>query len=139
MYLLQSGEPSHPAEWLAEQQETLQERVFTIKPMPRVERLREAMVNRKFAASIDRAHIETRVMKETEGQPIITRRAKVFAAVAREMPIDIHPDDLLVGCPSVRPGYANVSPAEGPAAEEGWFQVPYPSLEPIGVNLRVNS
>ncbi|GAI13063.1 unnamed protein product, partial [marine sediment metagenome] len=67
------------------------DRVLTVKPTPRVERLREAFVRLKATASIDRARIETRVMKETEEEPMVTRRAKVFAAVAREMPIDIYP------------------------------------------------
>jgi len=49
-------------------------------------------------------------MKETVGQPMITRRAKVFAAVVREMPIDIYPDELLVGCASVGPCCYNIDP-----------------------------
>ena len=63
------------------------DRVLTIKPTARVERLREAYLSAKPTASIDRARIETRVMKETEGQPVVTRRAKIFAAIVREMPI----------------------------------------------------
>lgn len=41
---------------------------------------------------------------------MVTRRAKTFAAAVREMPIDILPDDLLVGCTSVRPRCRNVTP-----------------------------
>jgi len=59
------------------------DRVLAMKPTPRVERLREAFVRLKPTASIERARIETRVMKETEGEPMITRRAKVFAAVVK--------------------------------------------------------
>ena len=95
------------------------DRVLTVKPTPRVERLREAFVRLKATASIDRARIETRVMKETEGEPMVTRRAKVFAAVAREMPIDIYPDELIVGFLSVRPWCHNISPADGPDLEAG--------------------
>ena len=93
------------------------DRVLTVKPTPRVEKLREAFVRLKIAASINRARIETRVMKETEGEPMVTRRAKVFAAVAREMPIDIWPDELLVGSTSVRAWCHEISPADGPALE----------------------
>ncbi len=89
---------------------TILDRVLTIKPTPRVEGLREAFLSLKPTASIDRARIETRVMKETEGEPVITRRAKVFAAVVREMPIDIYPDELLVGCTSARQRCNNISP-----------------------------
>lgn len=93
--------------------------VVTTKPTPRVERLRKAFLCLKPTASIDRARIETRVMRETEGEPMITRKAKVFAAIAREMPIDIYPDELIVGCHSVRPWCENVSPADGPDLEAG--------------------
>ena len=68
------------------------DRFFTINPTPRVNKLREALLSLKPTASIDRARIETRVMRETAGESIITRRAKVFAAVVKEMPIYIFPD-----------------------------------------------
>jgi len=86
------------------------ERVLTIKPTPRVNRLREAFLSLKPTASISRARIETRVMKETAADPIILRKAKVFAAVAREMPGDIYPDELFVGCSSVRPRCTDITP-----------------------------
>jgi pyruvate formate-lyase/glycerol dehydratase family glycyl radical enzyme len=93
--------------------------VMTIKPTPRIGRLKEAYLNLKPTASIDRARIETKVMRETEGEPMVKRRAKVFAAVAREMPVEIYPDELIVGCHSVRPYCENVSPADGPNLEAG--------------------
>ena len=94
------------------------DRVITIKPTPRVERLKEVFLQLKATASIDRARIETRVMKETEGEPMITRRAKIFAAVVREMPINIYPDELIVGGVGVRPHCHNVSPMDAPLLEE---------------------
>jgi len=78
---------------------TMLDRVITIKPTPRVERLREAYLSAKPRVSIDKARTETRVMRETEGEPMIARRAKAFAATVREMPIDIYRDDLLVCYP----------------------------------------
>ena len=95
------------------------DRVIEMKPTPRVERLREAFMRLRPTASIDRACIETRVMKETEGEHMVIRRANVFAAIAREMPISIYPDELIVGCHSVRPWCDNISPADGPALEAG--------------------
>ena len=97
----------------------LLDKVLETKPTRRVERLREAFMRLKPTASIDRARIETRVMRETEGQHMVLRRAQVFAAVAREMPIDIYPDELIVGCHSTRPWCDNISPADGPALEAG--------------------
>ncbi|MEE8397733.1 MAG: pyruvate formate lyase family protein, partial [Desulfobacterales bacterium] len=55
---------------------------------------------------------------ETEGEPMVTRRAKVFDGVAREMPINILPDELIVGCFSGKPLCWNVSPANGPGLEK---------------------
>ena len=89
---------------------TLLDRVLTIPPTTRIENLRETFLNTKPTTSIDRARIETRVMKETEGESVITRRAKVFAATVREMPITIYPDQLIVGSIGVRPRSANVTP-----------------------------
>jgi len=93
--------------------------VVAMRPSRRVERLRERLLSLKFTASIDRARIETRVMKETEGETMVTRRAKVFAAVVREMPIDIYPEELISGCLSVRQWCDNVGPADGPGFEAG--------------------
>ena len=84
--------------------------VFTMQPTQRIQRMRAAFLDLKPSASIERARIEARVMKETEGEPMITRRAKVFAAAVREMPIFIGPDELLVGCTSVRPRCGNTFP-----------------------------
>ncbi|MHA2392188.1 MAG: glycyl radical protein [Promethearchaeota archaeon] len=85
--------------------------IFVQEPTSRVEKLREDFLRLKPTASIERARIETRVMKETEGVPVITRRAKVFEAMVREMPICIYPNQLIVGSTSVRPLCNNITPA----------------------------
>ena len=72
--------------------------VITMKMTPRVERLREAFLALEASVSINKLRIETRVMKETQGEPMEVRRAKVFAAFVRETPISIFPDELIVGC-----------------------------------------
>jgi len=81
---------------------TAYERVFAMKPTARVARLREAFLRLERSASLDRARIEAKVMRATVGEPMIARRSKVFAAVLREIPIEISPDDLVVGITSVR-------------------------------------
>jgi len=86
------------------------EKVFSMKPTPKIKRMREGFLSLKPTASIARARIETRVAKETEGQPTITRRARVFAEIAREMPIDIYPEELLVGCSSAGPRCTDIPP-----------------------------
>ncbi|MEE8372106.1 MAG: pyruvate formate lyase family protein [Dehalococcoidia bacterium] len=101
-----------------EKDPTTLESVFTMKPTPRVERMREAFLGFERSVSIVRARIEARVMRETDGQPMILRRAKAFAAAMREMPLDIQPDELVVGSTSVGPRCANIVPGTQVAAQE---------------------
>ena len=58
----------------------------------------------------DRAVILTRVYKETEGEPIITRRAKAFKAICEELPITIRPYELIVGSNAKSPRSCQVFP-----------------------------
>ncbi len=82
---------------ILEKRENLLERVLTAQPTQRVERHRQRYFDRTLVYSIDRDRIEARVMKETEGEPMVTRKAKLFATIVRELPIDIYPDELIVG------------------------------------------
>ena len=75
----------------------LRDRVLTIPPAPRVERLRQRYLDTRNKAVTDVGRILTQVMKETEGEPLVTRRAKAFAAIVRGVPINIYPDELFVG------------------------------------------
>ena len=87
---------------------------------PRVTKLRETHVKLTYdAASINRLRIETRVMKATEGEPMVLRRAKVFAAVARETPTVILPDELIVGHAGVQPLYEDIIPDDIPVLLAG--------------------
>ncbi|MEE8400074.1 MAG: pyruvate formate lyase family protein, partial [Desulfobacterales bacterium] len=67
------------------------------QPTPRVERLRQHYLDTPNKAVIDLGRIVTRVWKETEGEPLISRRAKAFAATVRGVPTNIYPDELFVG------------------------------------------
>ena len=75
----------------------LRERLMATPVSPRVERLRERYLNTRNKAVTDAGRILTRSMRETEGEPLITRRAKAFAAVVRGVPINIYPDEFFVG------------------------------------------
>ena len=81
--------------------------VLEVATIPSVEgrtaRLREAHLKLQATCCLDRLRIETRVMKETEGEPMVIRRAKIFAAATREMPIEIMPDELIIGHAGTRP------------------------------------
>ncbi|MRR18298.1 MAG: hypothetical protein EG826_17795, partial [Deltaproteobacteria bacterium] len=82
-------------------------RLFSIQPTTRFERLRNqymAFSSRPLPLySIDVDRIITRVMRDTEGEAMILRRAKAFAAVVSEVPIEIFPDEPFVGWISGRP------------------------------------
>lgn len=52
---------------------------------------------------------------------MVTRRAKVFAAVVREMPIDIYADELLVGCTGVGPRCTDIVPGGAQASATAAF------------------
>lgn len=53
--------------------------------------------------SIARARLVTRAFRETEGQPLIIRRAHAFETIMREIPIFINEEQLLVGDFGARP------------------------------------
>jgi len=93
---------------------TILDRVLETKPTQRIERLREAFLNGQPTATVDWARIATKAMMGTESEPVITRRAKTFAAIVREMPIDIYPDELLVGRSGAKRHGSNIHPANPP-------------------------
>jgi len=93
--------------------------VVTIKATPRIEKLRNRYLERRYFVSIDKVRIETRIMKETEDEPIEMRRAKVFAAYVRELPISIFPDELIVGYAGNNPRCRYIDPLELERIEAG--------------------
>ena len=52
---------------------------------------------------ICQGRLVTESYKETEGEPIITRRAKAFAHILRNIPIIIRDDELIVGSSTIAP------------------------------------
>jgi len=56
-------------------------------------------------------------MQETEGEQMVIRQAKVFAAIVREMPINIYPDEPFVGWLFCEPRGANLSAGQALAIE----------------------
>jgi len=101
-----------------EREKILRDRVFTIKPSPRVERLRQRYLDTRDKIVIDILRIKTRVMQETEGEPQAIRQAKAFAATVREMPVNIYPDELFVGWLFCEPRGANLSWGQSLALED---------------------
>ena len=79
----------------------LPEEMYEAKPSPKVERLRAEYINAAKRPEPDYNIFSdlaiARVMKQTEGEPMPMRRAKAFAAVVEAAPVDIFPDEPIVG------------------------------------------
>lgn len=76
----------------------------------RTSRLRDATLMVKPKIHSERAVLLTQSMKETEGQPIIIRRAKALEKILNEMTILIRPDELIVGNQAPEPRAAPIFP-----------------------------
>ncbi len=74
-----------------------------IQASPRIEKLRNALFAKMPEIEADRAVLITESYKETEGLPIITRRAKAFKKIAENIPITIREDELIVGSATMAP------------------------------------
>lgn len=77
---------------------------------PRVAKLVEDLYEKMPEIEADRAVLLTQSYKETEGEPIITRRAKGFKRICEELPITIRPGELIVGSNTKAPRGCQVFP-----------------------------
>jgi pyruvate formate-lyase/glycerol dehydratase family glycyl radical enzyme len=76
----------------------------------RTERLKEIQLTSEPAICPERAVLFTKAWRESEGQPILLRRAFGFSSVLREMSIYILPGELIVGNQASEPRAAPVFP-----------------------------
>ncbi len=60
---------------------------------------------------LDTARIETASYKQTEGEPVILRRAHAFRAQCRKLPIQIYENELIVGNRSLLPRMGVIMPS----------------------------
>ena len=74
-----------------------------IPKSPRIQKLVDALYAQMPVIESARARLVTESYKETEGEPIITRRAKAFAHILRNIPIIIRDDELIVGSSTIAP------------------------------------
>ena len=77
---------------------------------PRIELLKEELFRQMPAIEADRAVLLTQSYMETEGEPIVTRRAKAFRRILEGIPVTIRPNELIVGSATVRPRSCQVFP-----------------------------
>ncbi len=91
--------------------------VITMKPTERVARLKQRYLDTQNKVVIDILRIRTEVMKETEGEPRAIQQAKAFAATVRGLPLNIYPDELLVGWLFSEPHGSPLMPGQAVAME----------------------
>ena len=82
----------------------------------RIGRLQERMNARVPTICPERAEIITESFKQTEGEPIVIRRAKAFEAILEQMTVYIEPDSLIVG----NQASANFAAPVFPEYSYGW-------------------
>ena len=74
-----------------------------IPKSPRIQKLVDALYEHMSVIESARAKLITESYKETEGEPIITRRAKAFAHILHNIPIIIRDNELIVGSSTIAP------------------------------------
>ncbi len=80
----------------------------------RIERLKREMLDFRRELSLERAYLYTKSYQATEGEPVITRRAKATAAVMDGVSITIRPGELLGGNRTIKPRSGIASPEMDP-------------------------
>ena len=81
-----------------------------IAKSPRISKLVEALYEKMPRIEADRAVLLTESYKATEGEPLITRRAKAFAHILEHIPITIRDNELIVGSATKAPRGCQVFP-----------------------------
>ena len=81
-----------------------------IEMSPRIPALKDFLFEGRPEISADRAVLLTESYKQTEGQPMVIRRAKAFANILEKLPIVIRPLELIVGSASKAPRGCQVFP-----------------------------
>ncbi len=81
----------------------VKEEYKNIAKSPRIDKLISALYEKMPEIEADRAELITESYKQTENLPIISRRAKAFAHILKNIPITIREDELIVGSATKAP------------------------------------
>jgi len=84
----------------------MEKNLQNINPTERILSLREKTISATRYLSIEQAKIITRVYQKYETLPVILKRAISLAQSLSEMPIEIDPEEMIVGnrTPDIRAG-----------------------------------
>lgn len=81
-----------------------------IKKSDRIEKLKDSLFATKPQIETERAVLLTESYMKTEGEPVITRRAKAFKNICEFLPITIREGELIVGSTTKMPRSTQVFP-----------------------------
>ncbi len=76
---------------------------FRIRKSERIQHLVDNLYAKLPEIEADRAVLLTESYRQTEGEPIISRRAKAFSHILKNIPIIIRDEELVVGSSSIAP------------------------------------
>lgn len=80
------------------------------QPTQRVEKLKRMILDATPYVESERAMLITESFKETEGLPVILRRAKAVEKIFNQLPITIRDDELIVGAITKNPRSTEICP-----------------------------
>ncbi len=87
----------------------------TTRPTERAARIKKRLLENERLIDIERARYVTQNYRQTEGEPMAVRRAKMLLHLVRSMSVAIHPDEIIVGNRSLLPRMGIIAP-EGAVA-----------------------
>jgi pyruvate formate-lyase/glycerol dehydratase family glycyl radical enzyme len=80
------------------------------RPAERAARIKERLLTNQREIDVERARYTTRSYRDSEGEPMPIRRAKMLLDLARNMSIAIYPDEVIVGNRSLLPRMGVIAP-----------------------------
>ncbi len=82
----------------------------TTRPTARALRLKKRLLENERQIDVERTRYATESYRQTEGQPMPLRRAKMLLHLVRRMSLTIHPDEVIVGNRSLLPRMGVIAP-----------------------------
>jgi formate C-acetyltransferase len=82
----------------------------TTRPSAGAARIRQRLVQSERQSDVERARFTTESYRQSEGEPMPIRRAKMLLHLVRSLSITIEPDEIIVGNRSLRPRMGVIAP-----------------------------
>ena len=80
------------------------------EPTARIARIKRRLLENEREVDVERARLTTESYRQTESEPMPVRRAKMLLHLVRNMSINIHPDEIIVGNRSLLPRMGVIAP-----------------------------